>query len=373
MVNNKCKICHLTTVHQINDVRIFVKECTGLAANGFDVTFIACGDNAFEDIKSGVKRISLSVPVKNHLQRMTKRVWEVYKKALTVDADIYHFHDPELLPIGRKLKRKGKKVIYDAHEDLPYDIMVKLWIPIYLRKICSVILKKVEHHYVRNLDGVITVMEPIKRRLQQINKNVIVCSNYASLNEFAETPAWNGNKNKICYIGGISKIRGIVQVIEAAEKVNIGLELAGEFSSRDFGEELKSMSGWKVVNYYGVVDRTRLRDIFSSCLAGMVTFIPSRHNMDASPNKIFEYMAAGIPVIASNLPYAEKILLPARSGICVNPESSEEIANAIRFLIENPVMVKEMGENGRRAFEEKYNWQIEEKKLIQLYHNIFNN
>lgn len=92
----KYKVCHFTTVHSINDGRIFFKECTSLAANGFDVTLIACGDKAFEDVKNGVKRILLKVPVKNRLQRFFKRSKAVYKKALEVDADIYHFQNFKL-------------------------------------------------------------------------------------------------------------------------------------------------------------------------------------------------------------------------------------------------------------------------------------
>jgi glycosyltransferase involved in cell wall biosynthesis len=366
------KICHLTSVHSIDDVRIFVKECTSLASNGFNVTYIACGDTAFEDTKNGVKRISLCIPVNNHLQRMTKRTKAVYKKALSINADIYHFHDPELLPIGKKLKKRGKKVIYDAHEDLPYDILVKEWIPNYLRKICSIALRVIEHYYVRKLDGVVTVIDSIQNRFKNINNNVIVCSNYASLDEFREVPIWKEGKTKICYIGSINKIRGIIKVVEAIEKANVELELAGKFSSLKLEQELKSMNGWKNVNYYGVVRRNEFKAIFDLCFAGIVTFIPSQHNKEASPNKIFEYMAAGLPVIASNLPYAEKVLLPTKSGMCINPESSDEIAHAIRFLIDNPNRAKEMGYNGRKAFEEKFNWQKEEIKLIKFYNSLLN-
>jgi hypothetical protein len=113
---NKIKVCHLTSVHPIDDVRIFHKECISLAKNGYDVTLIACGEREYEEIKNGVKCISLYVPVKNRLERMIKRPKAIYKKALEIDTYIYHFHDPELLPLGKKLKRKGKKVIYDAHK-----------------------------------------------------------------------------------------------------------------------------------------------------------------------------------------------------------------------------------------------------------------
>lgn len=367
------KICHITTVHQIDDVRIFVKQCTGLANKGFDVTLIACGDKAFEDIENGVKRISLYIPVKNRYQRMTKRTKAVYKKALEVNADLYHFHDPELLPIGLKLKKKGKKVIYDAHEDLPNDVLVKTWISKLLRPLLSILIKKVEHYYVRKIDGVVTVIEPIMRRLKFVNPNVIVCANYASIKEFGTEPLWTDRKKNICYVGGISKIRGIMQVFEAVKKTKVKLELAGNFSSRDLENELRKMAAWKNVNYHGVVKRNELMNIFNSCIAGVVTFIPMAHNQEASPNKIFEYMAAGLPVIASNLPYAEKVLLPSKSGICVDPKSPDEIADAIELLINNPIQAKKMGENARKAFKEKYNWEIEEKKLINLYNTTLTN
>lgn len=124
----KIKVCHFTTVHPIDDVRIFTKECVSLANNGFDVTLIACGDIAFEDIKNGVKRISLNVPVKNRFQRYFKRSKAVYRKALVVDADIYHFHDPELLTIELLIKKMTKaKLIYDAHEFESYkNVKAKL-------------------------------------------------------------------------------------------------------------------------------------------------------------------------------------------------------------------------------------------------------
>ena len=178
-----------------------------------------------------------------------------------------------------------------------------------MRKICSNIFRIIEHYYVKQLDGVVTVIDSIKNRLQLINKNVIICSNYASLLEFNKVPLWKDGKNKICYVGGISKNRGIVQVIAALEKANVELELAGEFSSMKLEQELKHMSEWKNVKYYGVVGRRELKIIFNSCIAGIVTFLPLHYYKEAAPIKLFEYMAAGLPVIASNYTFAERVIL----------------------------------------------------------------
>jgi glycosyltransferase involved in cell wall biosynthesis len=364
---NKIKVCHLTSVHPIDDVRIFHKECISLAKNGYDVTLIACGEREYEEIKNGVKCISLYVPVKNRLERMIKRPKAIYKKALEIDTYIYHFHDPELLPVGKKLKRKGKKVIYDAHEDLPRQILQKDWIPDSLKRSISVIFEFIENSYVKQMDAVVTVTEYIAKRFQKVAKRVIVCANYASVSEFNKIPDFNKRNNSVCYIGGISKLRGIEEVVAACEKAGITLNLAGEFEN----EMLKTkILANKSVNYLGYLSREGIQNILTLSFAGVVTFLPAPNHNNACPNKIFEYMASGIPVIASNFEKWIPIIEGNYAGICVNPTSIEEISNAIKYLKENPQTAIEMGKNGRRAFEEKYNWQVEEKKLLQLYNSL---
>ncbi len=118
----KNKVCILTSVHPPFDVRIFHKEAKSLVKAGYDVTLIAQHDK--EEIVDGVKIINLQKP-RNRIERMTKTVSELYQKALRVDADIYHFHDPELIPVGKALKKRGKAIIYDVHEDYYESIKLK--------------------------------------------------------------------------------------------------------------------------------------------------------------------------------------------------------------------------------------------------------
>ena len=361
------KVCHLTSAHSIDDIRIFHKECVSLANNGYDVTLIACGEKGYEEINKGVRCISLNVPVKNRLQRVVKRSIAIYKKAKEINADIYHFHDPELLPIGKKLKRKGKKVIYDSHEDLPRQIFQKNWIPNFLRRSTSLIMEFIENSYVKKIDAVVTVTEHIAERFNIVAKNVIVCANYASLNEFNETPNFHKNSNSACYIGGISKLRGIEEVIAACEKAGVTLYLAGGFEN----EKLKiNILANKSVYYLGYLNREGIHNVLNQSFAGMVTLLPAPNHDNSYPIKMFEYLASGIPVIASNFEKWIPIIEGNCAGICVDPFNIEEISNAIKYLKENPQMAAEMGENGRRAFEEKYNWQIEEKKLLDFYYKI---
>jgi len=102
-------------------------------------------------------------------------------------------------------------------------------------------------------------------------------------------------------------------------------------------------------------------------MAGLVLYHPVPNHTDAQPNKLFEYMSAGIPVISSNFPLWKEIVEGHQCGICVDPLKPDEIAKAIQWILDNPEKAKKMGENGRRAVEEKYNHTVEEKKLLTLY------
>src|SRR2546428_6863995 len=104
------KVCHLSSVHKRYDVRVFYKQCRSLAKRGYETTFVIA-DNKGDELKNGVNIIDVGAPT-NRIQRITQTIFKIYKKALAINADVYHFHDPELLSIGLLLRLKGKKVIY---------------------------------------------------------------------------------------------------------------------------------------------------------------------------------------------------------------------------------------------------------------------
>jgi glycosyltransferase involved in cell wall biosynthesis len=107
-------------------------------------------------------------------------------------------------------------------------------------------------------------------------------------------------------------------------------------------------------------------------MAGLVTLKPLVNYLDSLPVKMFEYMEAGIPVIASNFPYWKSIVEPIDCGICVDPQDPEAIRKAILELVNNPVKAHEMGKKGREAIWTKYNWSIEEQKLLSFYQRMIN-
>lgn len=367
MITKKIKVVHLSSVHRDLDVRIFFKECSSLAnlENQFDVHLVLPG--VLERKENGVTIHSVPKIENSRLKRMWSTVNAVYKKAIELDANIYHLHDPELLRIALKLKRKGKKVIYDAHEDLPRQIIGKSYLK-YKRQM-SLAFEKYENSIVKKLDAVVTATPFIRDRFLKINPKTVDINNYPLPSEIDLLHSFEKKENKVCFIGGISRIRGTYELIKALEFCNIKLDLAGEIDD-EFKEQLQMLKGWRQVNELGFIDRHTSLNVKKQSIAGVVTFLPLPNHINAQPNKIFEYMASGLPVIGSDFPLWRQIIEDNRCGICVNPNNPEEIGKAITYLVEHPLEAKEMGENGRRLVVEKYNWKVEEEKLLSLYKSL---
>ena len=362
------KICHLTSVHQRYDTRIFLKECRSLQKAGFDVSLIVA-DGKGDEIKDEIKIYDVGKP-HSRLKRMLKTTKKIYQKAVEINAEIYHFHDPELIPIGLKLKRLGKKVIYDVHEDVPRQILSKPYLSSIIARPLSFFFKLYEHYAVKRFSAIITVTNSVKFRLEKINPNIIIVSNYPILKELYNNVKWENRKNEICYVGGITEIRGIKQVLKALEQTETILHLAGNFENQNLEEYCKSLPAWNKVKYYGFLNREEVKNLLSNVKIGIVTFLPVPNHIEAQPNKMFEYMSAGLAVIASNFPLWNDIILNNNCGITVNPTDPQAIAEAINTLLSDDTRLKQMSENALKSVREKYNWAIEERKLINIYNRL---
>jgi len=197
------KICHLTSVHQRYDTRIFLKECKSLVKIGYDVNLIVA-DGKGNETKNNIRIFDVGKS-SNRFERFIITTWKVYKKALQIDAKIYHFHDPELITIGLLLKLNGGKVIYDVHENIPRQLLSKSYIPTYLlRKIISWILSILQSIAIKMFDGIIVAGENILENC--IHK--IVLNNYPIVNSISYSHE-TVKDNSIVYLGGITKIRRI--------------------------------------------------------------------------------------------------------------------------------------------------------------------
>lgn len=358
----KIKVCHITTVHKWDDIRIFHKECKSLKEFGFQVSLLVAG---YEDsIQDGIKIIGIKKE-KSRFKRIIKSTRNAYKKAVKEDADIYHFHDPELLSVGKKLIKKNKIVVYDSHEDLPRQILTKGWIPSFLRGFISKMIEAYENRLAKSMSAIVTSTPFIQKRFAKINDHSLAICNYPILSENEDVVKWSEKKNQACYVGGISELRGVKKNVDAIEKItDVSLVLAGSFENENLKNEIISNS---FVNYRGFVSRPEIKEILNESKVGLVTLFPMPSYKDSLPIKMFEYMLAGIPVVASDFPLWREIVNKHECGVCVNPLDVDEISGAIRYLIDNPIVASEMGERGRQAIYQELNWDKEKEKLFTLY------
>lgn len=363
-------VAHLTSVHTRYDTRIFVKICRSLARKNYRV-FLLVADGLGDDFNSGVEFRDVG-KTKSRLGRMIFAPHRLFKEAVVLDAEIYHIHDPELIPLGLKLKRLGKKVIYDSHEDLPMQILGKPYLNAVFKRVLSVLSAWYEGWALGKFDGVISATPHIQKKFTDAGIESITVNNYPVLDELVDDQeSVQVKKNQICYVGGISQIRGIREIVLATGiSRRVRLQLAGRFSEANFERDCHSMPEWRFVDQLGFLNRSGIRETLGRSFAGLVTLHPVINYVDALPVKMFEYMAAGIPVIASRFPLWREIIEEANCGICVDPLSPAEISEAIDYLMDNPHISQQMGRNGRLAVEKLYNWDVEEKKLLGFYERI---
>ena len=371
LVQMNKKIIILSSVHPWDDTRIFEKEAKSLAKK-FNVELHAIGDFDEMEIDGirvfGHERGSRLFPIK---------IWIIYfKVALSARESIIHFHDPDLVLLGLILKIFGKTVIYDVHEDVSSQILDKSWIPTIIRKPISWLYNLFEKFCSSYFDTVIVVTEHIKKQFKE--ENTIIIHNYPRLEGF---PLKTYEQNldspfRVIYVGLISAERGIFEIIEASKLIgkspSIEINIIGSFASKiieeDFYHRISESNA--SINYLGSLKYKDAMNLLYNSDAGLVCFHPRPNHINALPNKIFEYMRAGLPIVSSNFSLWKKIILDNNCGLTIDPLSPEEIAGAICNLAMNPDSAKSFGSNGRNLVEKYYNWENEEEKLYYIYSKL---
>ena len=367
------KICHVTSAHDSDDFRIFTSECCSLANAGYETYLVAHGDSRFE---KGVHVIGVGQKPESRKERMTSFAKKVFNASLDLDCDLYHLHDPELMRFIPKYAKRGKKVIFDSHEDYKYLMLAKAWIPKPLREITSLCYSIFERRVCKSLDGYIACYHWTKDRVQKWCKNTQLVFNFPKWKEPCIKNCSDG-KALICYAGGINAQWLHENVIQAISKVKgANYLLAGSLSS-DYGDSLKRLDGWNDVTFLGKVKYCELPEkMYSKALAGvaLLDYIPQckGHVGNLSNTKLFEYMVNGLPVICTDFDLWKEVIEKYRCGICVNPHSIEEITKAIQWLVDHRDEAAEMGQRGNQAIKDEYNWDINSRGLFEVYSNIQN-
>lgn len=372
-MGKKRHVVHMTTVHHPYDPRIYYKQCLSLHEAGYDVTLISQTTENNSKMDMPIKHIPVK-QYKSRLKRMIFGTWDTYKKAKKERADIYVFHDPELLFVASLLKKRNNIVIYDIHEDYITSILQKDYLKRPIKKLIATCYSIIEKILVRKMD--ISLAEKYYKDTYQDGVCIL---NYPLLNKHMMSLDRKDQQptKQLLYTGNVTIERGAL-IHATLPKIDptIEVQFVGKCSS-SLAETMKQKAGNEQTRLHieGIdtfVVKDRIEEMYMSkrWLAGIAIFPPTEHYMKKELTKFFEYMNAGLPIICSNFPVWKEFIDTYQCGITVDPFNEEEIKQAITTLKENPALAYEMGENGRRAIVEELNWDVEKSKLLRWYNEL---
>ncbi|MGI6204401.1 MAG: glycosyltransferase family 4 protein [Anaerovoracaceae bacterium] len=368
------RICHLTSVHKSNDVRIFRKECSSLAKNpDYDVFLVARGDSREEN---GVHVVGVGEYRGGRIGRAKYFSEKVVKTGLAINADIYHLHDPELLRFALELKKNGKIVIFDSHEDYANQLRIKPYIPAPLRPVIAGTYHLFETGVAKKIDAVIIPTEQEGdgnyfrgrcRRCVTVGNTPVKSEIYDRFDDDRDY-----SRKKVCYVGGLHKNRGIVQLVKGCYCAGADLILGGPFENEEFEKEVKSMPEYRCVDYRGVCDRDQVVEILREAGIGASTLlnVGQYSGLTNLATKVYEYMSAGLPVISYSYPYIENLTQEYPFAELVDSGSYYSIAKAVEKLSEDGELRRRMGNIGRQLIRDRFNWDFDEKNLFDLYESL---
>lgn len=364
-------IIHFTTVHPRDDSRVRSKELATLAKEfGDDVSFYVqdgLGDEI--DPQHGYKVVDTG-PQLPRVSRMTLGGWRMVRAVARARPAVAHFHDPELLPWAILLRLFGIKVVYDVHEDMPRQVRHNPGLPALAQRLLPPFVSLAEWIGARLISGLVTPTVVIENRFPA--KKTILVRNFPLLGELntpdarpmAERPL------QFTYVGSISEVRNIYGMIRAVAGLpdpNARLRLAGTFANADTERRAKEMPEWASVQFDGWTSRKGVARVLADARAGLVVLQPVEHEMVTLPIKLFEYMAAGLPVISSDFPLWREIVEGAQCGLLVDPLDINGMTNAMQWIIDHPAEAQAMGERGYAAVQDRLNWDAEGATLIAFY------
>jgi glycosyltransferase involved in cell wall biosynthesis len=369
------KVCHIISGYHRTDARIFQRQCKSLVNAGFEVSLLT-NDCKNEEIIDGIKIFTCRNKWGNRLKIILFAKKQFYEDAINVDADIYQLHSPELIGLGIELQKKNKKVVYDAHEDLPKHILEKEWIPYFLRRPLSFVIEKYMNSMLFKYDAIVSPHSHVVDYLSKINPNVSMIANFPLIqnrNQFT-LEDYLGRGKRMCYTGTVYSYSNQEEILDAINNLDgVSYHIPGYFNPEHL-KSLKKRDGFSKLRFLGRLSSEEMVIFYNQMALGVViyNYMLNLGNRLGSygTNKIFEYMEAGIPFICTDYILWKEIVEQNNCGICVEPGNREQIENAIKFLIDNPLVAYQMGQNGRNAVVKKYNWRSQEKEYVNLFNKL---
>jgi len=371
------RVCVFTSVHRPYDVRVFHRQARSLAEAGHEVTLLVHAPFARER-RDGVEVIGLKPP-SGRLMRLCSS-WRFLRAALSQHAEVYHFHDLELLPAGLLLRIWSRRaVIYDCHENYPEAILERAWLPGWLKPVLSRLVGWFEPALARHLDAVICVVPDQEARLRRRGCRTVMVRNFPRL-EIFQRPVRTARQEEIIYLGGLSIARGarmMVDIMAGLKTSHPGLRLIclGPFNEAHVRAEVVEYARAQrvddIITYIPLVPHEEVADHLHRARVGLVPWQPHPQLLKLCyPNKVFEYMACGLPIVASDLPGLRELITPASCGCLVAAEDVEAHIAAIRQLLDDPGAAEAMGLAGMAYARGHYSWEVERKSLLSLYEEL---
>lgn len=358
-------------MHSVWDTRIYHRQAKSLAQAGYQVTIVATGVENQQTVDN-IKIIGLPRPARR-LGRAAN--WLRFAKAaLGTKADLYHFHDPDLLFVGLFLAQFTKRpVIYDSHDPYVEAIYQREWLPLHLRFIVSRIFDVLEKQVAKRLSAVIIANDAQQARFPQ----AALVRNYPDLAAFKAVAKNNPPIPLVVHAGMLTEPRGAFELVEIAKLLahrNLDFFVLGPFANESLECQIKTRANrlglQRRLKFEGRVPHQRVVQCLADASVGLITFWETTNHLLIVPTKLFEYMACGVPVVTSDLPPIRHYIEETNCGLLVPPRDAQAFAQAVEFLLDHPNEAHEMGRRGRQAVFDRYNWAPEEKKLLDLYREL---
>ena len=367
------KIVHVTSAHPAFDIRIYHKEIISLTEAGYRIVLIAPSG---PDEQAAGDRVDLRRfrRPRGRLSRFLCSSARILPPALAERGDLYHFHDPELIPLGLLLKLLGRRVVYDVHEHYPLSLLSRPWLPRGMRTIAAGFAGALESVVSRAFDGVVAATPLIAGRFP-VSKTVLV-QNYAVEGAFdAVLPIpYEKRPPVVFFMGVLTAARGVREMVEAfgllPDSSNARLKIAGRIAGKSLADEISRRPGWRRVDFVSQKTPRETAALIGESRVGLLLYHPVPGHLRAQPHKLFEYMSAGIPVVASDIPLWRRIITAADCGLLVDPLDPWAVAAAILWLLDHPREAEEMGRRGREAARRNFNWRTEAAKLVDFYARV---